>query len=141
MAGVEMPTAFKGDHLGRVLEVAMQLDDLEVIDLWRTHSPNQAAFTVISPFIPNIMATIISGAMIRGAQGMGDRMTLFRMLGAPWTPTTSSRGETGQQVEALADRFVRAVARKERMLSSGRVSDIDEVVTIDIPAYQADLTG
>lgn len=94
----------------------LALQDAQVIELFRQHSPNSAAFELFRPSLPAIVRTLISGAQIRGAPGHQDRMTIFRMLGAPWTPTAGLRGETGNNLDALADRLVSAVARRERRL-------------------------
>lgn len=117
--------------------VTTLLDPIEAIEFFRTHSTNTAAFDLLAPHLPAMMTTIISGAMIRGTAGYQDRMTVMRMLGAPFTPSSSTRGDLGQQVEALTDRFSKAVSRVERRLSGPKPVTVDADYTLE-PALQAE---
>jgi hypothetical protein len=98
------------------------------VELFRTHSPNTPAFEIAKPFLPAVFAGIIQGATLKGSAGVADRHTLFRILGAPWTPSSSQRGEIANNLDALADRLIRAVSRREQR-ALGR-----EPVTIDVDA-------
>lgn len=117
--------------------VTRLLDPIEALEFWRTHSTNTPAFDLFAPHLPAMMTTIISGSLIRGPAGYQDRMTVMRMLGAPFTPSSSQRGEAAQQVEALSERFLRAVTRVERKLVGHKSVTVDAEYTLE-PAPQAE---
>jgi hypothetical protein len=97
--------------------ILAELDDRQVVERFAKHSTNADVLDILRPGLTALVATIISGALIPGRGGYNDRMTLFRMLGLPWTPNASVQGKSNNQIDALADRFVRAVSRAEARLS------------------------
>ena len=79
-------------------------------------SPNGPAFSLIEPHLPQILSAIIKGSLVPGPGGHSDRMTLFRMIGVPWTPS----GRTSQASDldtSSASRLTAALARIENRLS------------------------
>jgi hypothetical protein len=109
--------------------VLAELDDRQLLKLFTTYSTNAAMLDIVRAGLPDLMAMIVNSAMIPGRGGYNDRMTLFRMLGVPWTPNASSRGEANNQVDALANRFVRAISRAESRLS-GRLPVAQDAVLV-----------
>ena len=89
---------FKGRSAGKIAaaanvmaaEVLQQLDAPQLVEFFRIHSPNLAAFEIAAPMLPAVMAAILTGATTCGPQGYQDRMTLFRMLGARQRPQPRS---------------------------------------------------
>jgi hypothetical protein len=130
------PTTKKTASVSRALKTDDQLAPAEptynerdalMLDLLQQHAPNKLAFEYFEPDLRGIMEGLILGAQIVGIRGHQDRMTVFRMMGLPWTPSVSQfRAETGG-LEAMADRIARAVTRRE-----GRLLGHDPV-TIDVP--------
>jgi len=104
-------------------------DEERILALFSQHSPNGLAFEIAKPHLPDVMRAILHGAKVRGPAGHQDRMTLFRMLGAPWTPTAQLRSEQGQNLDAFADRLVAAVARRERILLGRSPVTVDATFT------------
>jgi hypothetical protein len=109
--------------------VLAELDDRQVLELFTTYSTNAAMLDIVRAGLPDLMAAIVSSAMVPGRGGYNDRMALFRMMGVPWTPHASSRGEANNQVDALANRFVRAISRVESRLS-GRLPVAQDAVLV-----------
>jgi hypothetical protein len=97
--------------------VLAELDDRQLLELFTTYSTNAAMLDIVRAGLPDLMAALVSSAMIPGRGGYNDRMTLFRMLGVPWTTNASRLGGPSNQVDALANRFVRAISRAESRLS------------------------
>jgi hypothetical protein len=93
--------------------------------LFETHAKDSAVLELLRPALPALLDTIIAGALIRGTQGFQDRMTVFRMLGLPWTQTASTKHDLAQSDDAFANRLVRAVSRVE-----GKVRHA--TVTVDV---------
>lgn len=71
----------------------------------------------VDPYLPQVVATIMRGALIVGPAGHPDRMTLFRMLGLPWTPHSKEAGRSGEMDATSAQRMSAAIGRIERRLS------------------------
>jgi hypothetical protein len=109
----------------------LPITDARIVELIRQHAPNTAAFEVFRPHRPKVIRGIILGAQIVGLRGHQDRMTMFRMMGLPWTTGAAfGRGQaSGGDMDAMADRIARAVTRRE-----GRLLGRDPV-TIDVPTY------
>lgn len=105
-------------------EMADEEWDRKAIELFDVHSPNKLAFKLAMPMLPTVLRTILKGATLKGSVGYQDRITLFRMLGAPWIPQATSRGESGQGLDALADRMVRAVTRREGRMTVTLSADV-----------------
>lgn len=114
----------EGTNLELAPAVATSDWDWQVAELFDIHSPNKVALELFRPHLPEIVRKLIAGAKIIGARGHQDRMTIYRMLGAPWTPTASTRGESGQGLDALADRMVRAVTRREGRMTVTLSADV-----------------
>lgn len=106
------------------LEMTDEEWDRKAIELFDIHSPNKLAFKLAMPMLPTVLRTILKGATLKGSVGYQDRITLFRMLGAPWIPQATSRGESGQGLDALADRMVRAVTRREGRMTVTLSADV-----------------
>jgi len=116
----------EGTNLDLAGAVANEDWDRKAIELFDTHSPNKLAFRLALPMLPTVLRTILAGACRSGSVGYQDRVTLFRMLGAPWIPQATSRGESGQGLDALADRMVRAVTRREGRMTVTLSADLAE---------------
>jgi hypothetical protein len=101
------------------------LDRDALMALFETHAKDSAVLELLRPALPALLDTIIAGALIRGTQGFQDRMTVFRMLGLPWTQTASTKHDLAQSDDAFANRLVRAVSRVE-----GKVRHA--TVTVDV---------
>lgn len=120
----DKPTVSQSEE-GTNLDLASSAtEDQRIVELFDTHSPNKLAFEIFRPHLPEIVRKLISGAMIRGAAGHQDRMTIYRMLGAPWTPTAGLRGESGNTLDSLADRMVKAVTRREGRMTVTLSADV-----------------
>jgi hypothetical protein len=103
----------------------LAVDRMAVMELVRTHAKDANALAILEPHMPEIIDTVIQGAKVRGNPGFNDRMTVFRMLGLPWTQTSSTKQEATQNEDGFANRLVRAVSRVE-----GKVRHA--TVTVDV---------
>ena len=102
------------DALARKTDGA--LDTQAALALFETHAKDTAALDLLRPALPALLETIVAGALVRGTQGFQDRMTLFRMLRVPWTPTMTDRSDAKQADDGFSNRLVRAVNRVEGRL-------------------------
>jgi hypothetical protein len=103
------------------------LDAQAALALFETHAKDTAALDLLRPVLPAVLETIVAGALVRGTQGFQDRMTLFRMMRVPWTPTMTERGDAKQTDEVFANRLVRAATRVEGRLRRATVTfEMDE---------------
>jgi hypothetical protein len=119
-AGKATAAALIRQALAREAEGALDADG--ALALFETHAKDTAALELLRPALPALLDTIVSGAMVRGTQGFQDRMTLFRMLRVPWTPTMTDRGDAKQTDEGFANRLVRAASRVEGRLRHATVT-------------------
>jgi hypothetical protein len=111
-------------------EIDGTFDAQAALALFETHAKDTAALDLLRPVLPAVLDTIVAGALVRGTSGFQDRMTLFRMLGVPWTQTSSSKQDRAQGDDGFANRMVRAISRVEGRVRHARV-------TVDV-AYDDD---
>ena len=117
-----LPALFRPSHPGAL---PSDLDPAAVIAMFRANARGgDKAFALLEPHLPAVLSAIIKGSQVAGAGGHADRMTLFRILGLPWTPAVRA-AQAGELDTSSTNRLTAALNRVERRLA-GR-----DPVTID----------
>jgi pyruvate/2-oxoglutarate dehydrogenase complex dihydrolipoamide acyltransferase (E2) component len=99
----------------------------------RTATGDPATVELLAEHMPAIVAATLVGAKVPGLKGNADRMTVFRIMGLPWTPAAKAFG-AASPVEAsadAADRLTAALNRVERRISMGAPGPGHNPVTVD----------
>lgn len=82
---------------------------------------------LVRPYLPKVFDAIMTGATRPGREGMGDRQTLFKMLGLPWSNFAKGSGSDASAV--ATERLATALSRLERRLVG------QDPVTVDIDGH------
>ena len=102
--------------------------DLEgLADRLAEQSGDQQTATILRPLLPKLLAAMVQGSLTPGPSGAADRAALAKLMGAPWAATAADRkggqsGKTRDQGRAIGGRLEAALARKERALGAGSVT-------------------
>lgn len=124
-AGNPSPSRTRARDEAQALHGIVDLEGLA--DRLAEQSGDQQTATILRPLLPKLLAAMVQGSLTPGPSGAADRAALAKLMGAPWAATAADRkggqsGKTRDQGRAIGGRLEAALARKERALGAGSVT-------------------